>query len=677
MADIFISYARPDRAKVERLGEFLETAGYSVWWDRQIEGGEDFYAAIERELTSAKVVIVAWSEHSTKSRWVKDEAGEAADNNKIITIDFDGSEPPIGFKQFHTLDFTRRNKNSHDELLRAIRLKIEDPSQPETALPRTKNKTLKKSRLLFPAALGAVLLGGVIMFTGTRGEGAISIPFLNSAAKADQPIPEKSIAVLPFADMSLAGDQDYFSDGIAEEILNALVRVPELKVAGRTSSFHFKNQNIDLREIGAALDVAHVLEGSVRTYGKNVRITAQLIRTEDGYHLWSQTYDGKLEDVFDLQENISRAIADELQVILKDQEDENLVVGRTDNSDAYDYYLQGRNLSLSSFKAPDLLRARSLLEKAVEFDPDFALAWSELVRVNGQISAYNGLADQAQIQINVKEAAEQALRADPDLAMAQLAMQRHKRYTNQLADATRFALSAFDSEPENAEINGVVGDQFAYVGRTQASIAYLERASELDPMRTDPWIFLSINRQILGDLDGSDRAARRALELSNVSGYSVLADNAFLRGDPEKAMQYFMDLHAVVKPQVPEDLRAAHLWEAAARAYYQDSDADMEALRTLIKLSLQTERPMINAFNLVLMARTGMIEEMFDNWDKVGSGNSTLGTLIWGNSDWAKAIRDHAEFPEFVREMGFLAEWQAHGYPDICRPLDDDNFECD
>ena len=140
MADIFISYARPDRAKVERLGEFLETAGYSVWWDRQIEGGEDFYAAIERELTSAKVVIVAWSEHSTKSRWVKDEAGEAADNNKIITIDFDGSEPPIGFKQFHTLDFTRRNKNSHDELLRAIRLKIEDPSQPETALPRNQKQ---------------------------------------------------------------------------------------------------------------------------------------------------------------------------------------------------------------------------------------------------------------------------------------------------------------------------------------------------------------------------------------------------------------------------------------------------------------------------------------------------------------------------------------------------------
>ena len=247
-------------------------------------------------------------------------------------------------------------------------------------------------------------------------------------------------------------------------------------------------------------------------------------------------------------------------------------------------------------------------------------------------------------------------------------MQRHKRYTNQLADATNYALNSFGREPENAEINGVVGDHFAYVGRTQASIPYLERASELDPMRTDPWIFLSINRQIFGDLDGSDRAAKRAVELTNVSGYSVLADNAYLRGDPEQAMKYFMDLHLAVKPQIPEGLRAKHLWEAAARAYYLDSDKDREALKTLIGLSLQTEDLQVNSFNLVLMARTGMIEELFENWDNVGSGNATLGALLWGNSDWAQAIRRHPGFPDFVREMGFWEEWEAHGYPDICRP---------
>ncbi|MBL4871152.1 MAG: hypothetical protein JKX72_09380 [Robiginitomaculum sp.] len=187
-----------------------------------------------------------------------------------------------------------------------------------------------------------------------------------------------SIAVLAFADMSEGGDQEYFSDGMAEEILNALAKVPGLRVAGRTSSFSFKGKNEDITIIGKTLRVGHILEGSVRKQGEKVRITAQLIKADDGFHLWSETYDGTLDDIFDLQEKIARAIAAELQVLLNVGEDIRLADTRTNNKQAYDLYLQGRALIRQSFNEGAMAKAVTLLEGAVALDPQFADAWAEL-----------------------------------------------------------------------------------------------------------------------------------------------------------------------------------------------------------------------------------------------------------------------------------------------------------
>ena len=163
--------------------------------------------------------------------------------------------------------------------------------------------------------LVAALIIGTSLFSGSSPS-----PDVQSTAVTEKAIPSAeagtSIAVLPFADMSSAGDQEYFSDGMAEEILNALVKVPQLRVAGRTSSFSFKGKDTNIREIGQALNVAHVLEGSVRKQGNNVRITTQLIKSKDGIHLWSETYDGSLDNIFELQESISRAVTGELKVVL-------------------------------------------------------------------------------------------------------------------------------------------------------------------------------------------------------------------------------------------------------------------------------------------------------------------------------------------------------------------------
>jgi TolB-like protein len=209
-------------------------------------------------------------------------------------------------------------------------------------------------------------------------EQAVTLP---SSAAPDKSVtfvgaPLQSVAVLPFADMSPGKDQEYFADGVAEEVLNQLSQIRDLFVVGRTSSFSFKGRNEDLRVIGEKLGVSHLLEGSVRKDSNQVRVSAQLIKAADGYHLWSQTYDRTLEDIFTIQEDISTAVAQALQVSLGLGE-----FGRpgwTRNAAAYEEYLQGRSHYLKA-SPQSLLKAVEHYQRAIEIDPAFILARTSLV----------------------------------------------------------------------------------------------------------------------------------------------------------------------------------------------------------------------------------------------------------------------------------------------------------
>ena len=223
-----------------------------------------------------------------------------------------------------------------------------------------------------------------------------------------------SIAVLAFADLSPAKDQEYFSDGISEEILNALARVKGLKVAGRTSSFHFKGRNEDLHAIGAALGVQNVLEGSVRKQGNRVRITAQLIEAKDGFHLWSRTYDGELTDVFELQERIARAITEELKVVLQGDPRARLAPVATRNPEAYALYLQATAI----FNRRDGSRfadAISQLDQAVVLDPGYARAHSRLAALHAVTPSYSARDVKASLAAAEKHA-RRAIELDAGLA---------------------------------------------------------------------------------------------------------------------------------------------------------------------------------------------------------------------------------------------------------------------
>ncbi|MEZ5461225.1 tetratricopeptide repeat protein [Dokdonella sp.] len=232
---------------------------------------------------------------------------------------------------------------------------------------------------------------------------------------------KKSIAVLPFSDLSPGHDQEYFSDGMSEEILNALAQVKDLKVAGRTSSFFFKGKNENLRDIGNALGVANVLEGSVRKQGDQVRITAQLIQTSDGFHLWSESYDGNLANVFELQERIARAITDELKVVLDAGQQERLARQTTSNADAHQLYLRGRYFwSRRSYRNLEI--AEESFKQALVDDPDYADAWAALAQTYALLFEYSindpespGRRDTS---AEALDAAEHALRLNPQSSAA-------------------------------------------------------------------------------------------------------------------------------------------------------------------------------------------------------------------------------------------------------------------
>ena len=223
-------------------------------------------------------------------------------------------------------------------------------------------------------------------------------------------IPEKSIAVLPFINMSNDPEQEYFSDGMAEEILNSLSHLKDLKVAGRTSSFQFKGKNIDLREVGDKLGVGTVLEGSVRKQGNKLRITAQLINVEDGFHLWSEKYDRNMDDVFAIQDEIALAITENLKVILLEKEKIIITKSYTENTEAYEFYLRGRFYLNKRF----LFQSLEQFKKAVEIDPEFAKAHAGLADAYVILGFYNYLPAK-EVMLKAKDASDAAIRLDNSL----------------------------------------------------------------------------------------------------------------------------------------------------------------------------------------------------------------------------------------------------------------------
>ncbi|HET6639268.1 MAG TPA: tetratricopeptide repeat protein, partial [Gemmatimonadota bacterium] len=369
---------------------------------------------------------------------------------------------------------------------------------------------------LVPAAAASLLLIilSVALLFRDRQNAADELRDPAAVAAAEREVPQASIAVLPFENMSADPDNEYFADGLAEEILNALADVPGLKVAARTSSFSFKDEDVDIPTIATALGVRTVLEGSVRKSGDRVRITTQLVNAEDGLHLWSETYDRDLDDIFVVQEEIARAIVGALEVRLATGAA--LVERPTENQEAHEEYLRGR--FLWSQRTPESFRAAAEhLERAVELDPDFALAWAGLADVYFNLPGWE----------KAREAAERALELDPNLGQAHIALGMHH--------AGKFAWAAADEEFRR----GIELDpryprghlEYAYFlgpqGRLDEALEHARIALELDPLSLGIGRGYAIILMYAGRYEEALAAADRVSELdpnfaTNVAIYFII-----------------------------------------------------------------------------------------------------------------------------------------------------------
>jgi TolB-like protein len=292
-------------------------------------------------------------------------------------------------------------------------------------------------------------------------------------------IPAKSIAVLPFVNLSGDAENDYFSDGITEEILNALAQIPDLKVAARTSAFAFKGKREDLRKVGEVLDVATVLEGSVQRAGDEVRITAQLIDTRSGYHLWSEKYDRKLTSIFAVEDEISKAIADKLRVQLKGGGGQPLVAVGTKNPQAHDLYLRG--LTLLAARGSGLRDAVDAFQQAVQLDPGYAQAWGALAETETLLPAY-GVDTLAAVLPRAESAARRAIMLDPATPLAHVALGNVYGDRWQWADADQAFRRALALAPGDVETIDQYAQFLFVAGQFDAALREIERAQQLNPL---------------------------------------------------------------------------------------------------------------------------------------------------------------------------------------------------
>ena len=457
MADVFVSYARADRSRVEPLVHALESQGYSVWWDPEIAAGQEFDELIAQELQSAGCVLAVWTETSVASRWVRGEARDAADRGLLVPVRFGRVQLPIDVRAIHTTDLDDWNEDRDCAAFRTVAKSID--------------------------------------------------ALLNKPAATAKPQPSRrtkpAICVLPFENISGDPEQSYFSDGITEDIITDLSQVSSLDVTSRNTAFVYKGRRISIPDVARELRVDYLLEGSVRKVGNRVRITAQLIEGPTDKHLWAERYDRDLDDIFAVQDDISRSIVAALKVRLASTESRAIAQRGNNNPEAYRFYLMARRYWMGGWARhrPVIVR---LCEKALQLDPEYARAWALLsicqadIRFTADNSGQYGL-----------EAAERALELDPNLADAHAAKGRILLAVGKVDESAEYHRRALALAPESYEVNVGAARWAIYTHNQLQALEYLEAASKADP--TDFWA-AGMAIQVCEELGDAKRAVAAAQE---------------------------------------------------------------------------------------------------------------------------------------------------------------------
>jgi TolB-like protein/Flp pilus assembly protein TadD len=537
---VFLSYARPDQEQAARLTQALEARGFDVWWDALIEGGAAFAESIESALDGSDAVVVAWSRASIGSDWVRDEAAKGRDQHKLVPVSLDGTEPPLGFRQYQCVNLSRwQGDPAAAEILgvaRAIRAASGPAARPAATgtTPRIGSVAVSRRGLLFAGA-GAALAGAAGWLAWRQG-------FLGGRVPASG----NSVAVLPFVNLSGDSSQDYFSDGLSEELRATLARNLNLRVMAQASSATFRDRKEDATAIAAALGVAYLLDGSVRRSGNVLRITCDLIEGATGFSRWSQTFDRAMQDIFAIQSEIADTVARALVSRVADagagRADADLpraASGSTRSVAAYDAYLRGR--ALYDLSADEITERAALaqFDAAIAADPGYAGAHAARARsLTAIANQYGEVAELPALYAAAVASAHRAIELAPDHAEAYSTL-GFTLFQGRL-DA-RGAREPFERSRELGSGEATVMARYAQysarIGRQSAASDAIARALQLDPLNPLIHRAAAAIEFAARNFAASIPHARRALEMNPrmSRAHAAIGDALLMLGRHEEA----------------------------------------------------------------------------------------------------------------------------------------------
>ena len=432
MTDIFISYARSNEPQARQAGDALRSAGYNVWRDDELPAHRAYSDVIEERIRSAKAVLVLWSNDAVRSQWVRAEADAARELGTLVQVSLDGVLPPMPFNQIQCADLQGWNG--------------------DTVMPGWQKVVSSISSLA-----------------------GIASPDSADVGLAPVPAREVVICVLPFVNMSGDAEQEYFSDGISEDIIIDLSKVSALTLIARNTAFAFKGKPVEVDALARDLGVTHVLEGSVRRAGARLRITAQLIDCSSSRQLWGDRYDRDMDDIFAIQDEISKAIVAALQLKLLPKEKKAIEQRGTSSPEAYNLYLLARQQWISGNtgdRRRDDVVVR-ICRQAVAVDPRYARAWALMALAQSELRFEHGRNEDG------RPAAERALELDPEIAEAYCVKARHAMSDGDTEATNRALETALRLDPESWEVNKECGHLIFRQGRIMDSIPYFEKACAL------------------------------------------------------------------------------------------------------------------------------------------------------------------------------------------------------
>ena len=522
MSEVFISYARSTEAQARRVADALRALGYGVWRDDELPAHRGYGDVIEERLTAAKAVVVIWSSEAVKSEWVRSEANRAREERKLVQLSVDGVRLPMPFDQIQCAELAGWGGDVDAAAWRKVVSSVEALVRP-----------------------------------GGGGPGA-------QAASGRRAL---SVCVLPFANMSGDAEQEYFSDGISEDIITDLSKVSALSVVSRNSAFQFKGQHVDVRQVARQLGVSHVLEGSVRKAGNRVRITAQLIEGAGDSHVWAERYDRDLTDIFAVQDEISQAIVAALKLKLLPEEKTAITRRGTASAEAYDLYLMARQVWIGGNAGQRGLETMvRMCRRAIELDPNYAQAWAMVAMAQTTLHIRYAQPDSG------LEAAERALAIDPDLAEPHAVMARHHFESGRPEAADAELQRALRLDPDSYEVHSTAAAIEFRQRHLQEAAAHYEKAGELIETAFSPAAMLMSCYGGLGDETARRRAAQMTLERTT----------AALAADPRQSVALAYGASALA---VLGERDKALEWVSRALLF----DPDNHAMRYNLACALATE----------------------------------------------------------------------------------------